>query len=599
MRRSRINVVAVALVGVLVIAACGGRTAVDATASHQTTTNPATAGTPTPTTTETATTAEPASGESTTRPISWTDCDTGESLLVVPLECATVVVPRDHGDPDGASVDIAVARVPAGDPANRIGSLVFNPGGPGASGIEFLGAAALLVSSSISDRFDLVGFDPRGVGDSTALDCDIDWDDNVSVLTDGDDGGWNDLVAEAETFVADCPDATADLAPFVGTNNAARDLDLVRQALGDDRLSYVGFSYGTRLGATYAELFPDRVRALVLDGAVKPTNDLAALGAEQNVGFDRALENFASACDADADCILRELGPTLDVFAGVQSEVRSAGSFETDDPGRVLTPGEFDLAVRSALYSKGLWPFLAQALYIAEVDTDGTLLQILVDNYLGRQQDGAYTSVQEANTFINCADDPNRRSIEDLRIEANEAARSSKYFAELNRADTGCFGIDDALDALVVGPAAGAPPILVIGSTGDPATPYEWAVELADFLDSGVLLSVDAEGHTAYLTIDCVTPVVEAYLVNLDVPADGTTCSDNAEADFFVPAGQSETDQIIAFFSCLSDEGADVEAVTFADVLADPTGEALFGDLDLDDADTLAALFACQHLLPQ
>ena len=221
-----------------------------------------------------------------------------------------------------------------------------------------------------------------------------------------------DLVDDAEGFLDTCDPASQELLPWVGTNNAARDLDLLRAALGDERLTYVGYSYGTRLGSTYAELFPDRVRALVLDGAVKPTTDSSATDEQNAIGFDRALEHFATACDADDDCLLGEIGPTLDVIDDLRAEIQEVGSFPTDDPARVLTPGELTLGVFAALYSESYWPFLVLGLYVAETDQDGSILQVLADLYSGRRYDGTYENLNEANVAINCADDadaPHRR----------------------------------------------------------------------------------------------------------------------------------------------------------------------------------------------
>ncbi len=523
--------------------------------------------------------------------LGWSPCD--RPVVVGQLDCATLQVPLDHTQPDGETIDIALARSPATDPDRRIGSLVFNPGGPGGSGVDFLASAAPLIPSEVAARFDLVGFDPRGVGASSAVDCDIAIDDNIDLLAPGDDAGWAALVEEAEALPASCPAGALELAEYVGTNNAARDLDLLREALGDEQLSYVGFSYGTRLGATYAELFPERVRALVLDGAVRPTTDFAALDLEQAAGFDRALESFATACDADEDCLLQELGPTLDVIAGLEREIDEVGAFETDDPARVLTPGELSLGIASALYSQQAWPFLAQALYLAETQADGSLLQVLGDSLVGRRPDGTYDNSQEANRFINCADDPDRPSVDVVRERGDAAAATSRYFADFLRASTGCIGTPDPIDPLVVGPAAGAAPILVIGNTGDPATPYEWSVAMADSLESGVLYTVEAQGHTAYTSIDCVESVVNAYLIDLVVPTAGSSCNDTSSADYFLPAGEGEIDLLLAVFDCLRDNGADIPELTAADVLADPSGEQLVELFDFEDPAFLDAAFAC------
>ncbi|WP_420450807.1 alpha/beta hydrolase [Ilumatobacter sp.] len=527
--------------------------------------------------------------------LDWAPCE--EQGPLVELECATLRVPFDHDDPDGEQIDIAVARVDSADDDSRIGSLVFNPGGPGGSGIEFLQQVTAVVSADVAAAFDLVSFDPRGVGSSTSLDCDVDLDDEITLLPDGDDDAWDRLLTESEQQLASCTAETLELAEVVGTNAAARDLELLRAALGDDGLSYVGYSYGTRLGAAYAELFPGAVRAMVLDGAVKPTDDFSELSAGQAEGFDRALENFAAACDGDADCVLSELGPTLEVLDSVRSEIAAEGSFATDDPDRVLTPGELDLGVLSALYSKQAWPFLAQALLLAETGADGSLFQVLVDNYVGRRLDGTYDNSQVANGFINCADDAERPAPDEVRAESDAAADTSEWFGDLLRASTGCLGLPAPDDPIVVGPATGAPPILVVGSTGDPATPYEWSEELAQVLDSGVLYTVEAEGHTAYGSIECVGEVVDAYLLDLEVPAEGASCSDNVTADFFVPSGESEIDLVVELFACLRENGLDIPEVSLADVLADPAGEELGEYLDPTDPAFAEAVAGCTELL--
>jgi pimeloyl-ACP methyl ester carboxylesterase len=533
--------------------------------------------------------------------LAWAACSDGGELGPG-LECATLAVPLDHTRPGGETIDIAVARVATANPDDRIGSLLFNPGGPGGSGIEFLEAVATVVPVELADRFDLVAFDPRGVGSSSAIDCVIDFDDEVTLLADGDDEAWDALVADAEALADDCTSASLDLAPYVGTNNAARDLDLIRAALGDDQLSYVGFSYGTRLGATYAELFPERVRALVLDGGVKPTDDLALIGLEQGPGFDAALESFAAACDADADCPLGngDIAPTLEVYAGLVEEIAEVGAFATDDGDRVLTPGELQLGVVAALYSTQLWPVLADALFVADAEQDGSLLQVLADTYLGRQLDGSYDNSQVAGLAINCADDPRRPDLAEVRRQGDVGAAASTHFGDLLRAGTGCVGTADPLDPIRIGPADGAAPILVIGTTGDPATPYDWSVELAASLAAAQLYTVEGDGHTAFLSIPCVDDVVIDYLVDLDLPGPGAGCSaDSAEADdVFLPSGESELEQIVELFDCLRENGVDVPEITVGDILADPNGDALLDAIDPTDPAFAVAVLACQEFVP-
>lgn len=568
-------------------------TASSTTAPAATTAAPTVPPATTPATTSGPVTTAPADAASGS--IDWAPCDDDSGL-----ECGTLAVPVDHADPDGERIDLALVRQPAtGDPADRIGSLVINPGGPGGSGVEAVNSLRVTIPAEVTERFDLVGFDPRGVGASSPVECDLVRDDGVELVAAGDRATWEAQLARLEPQLATCSAEPESLLAAVGTNNAARDLDLIREAVGDEQLTFLGFSYGSRLGATYAELFPERVRALVLDGALKPSTDLRAIFDEQAGGFDRAFGNFADACDADPDCLLREIGPTRDVVAALREEIVEIGSFTTDDPARVLTAGEFDLGIIAALYSKASWPFLAQGLYLAETNADGTLLQVLGDSFLGRRADGSYSNLSESNAFINCADDPGRLTVDEAWARADALGARSEQFGTRLRATTGCLGLPDPVDPLVLGPAEGAPPILVIGTTGDPATPYEWAIELAEFLDSGVLYTVEAEGHTAYTSAQCANDVVNAYLIDLVVPEPGASCTENAAADFFPPIGSTPVEQLVAFFDCLAGEGVDVgEPVTVADVLTDPTGETLITRVDLDDPATGEALAACQDLLP-
>jgi pimeloyl-ACP methyl ester carboxylesterase len=331
---------------------------------------------------------------------------------------------------------------------------------------------------------------------------------------------------------------------------------------------------------------------------VKPTDDLAVLGAEQGPGFDAALESFAAACDADADCPLDDVGPALDVVDAVTAEIAEVGTFATDDGIRVLTPGELQLGLIAALYSTQLWPVLAEGLFLAETQQDGSLLQVLADTYTGRQPDGTYDNSQTAGFVINCADDPARPPIDEVRAQAESAADASNYFGDFLRASTGCIGVPDPIDPIVIGSADGAAPILVIGTTGDPATPYEWAVEMAESLSSGVLYTVEADGHTAFLSVPCVDAVVTDYLVDLELPDDGSSCAADPAGDVFAPAGEGELDQVIALFDCLRDNGLDLPEITIGDLLADPNGELLLDLFDTTDPAFGQAALACQEFIP-
>jgi hypothetical protein len=253
--------------------------------------------------------------------------------------------------------------------------------------------------------------------------------------------------------------------------------------------------------------------------------------------------------------------------------------------------------VIASLYSQSTWTYLAQAMYVADTTADGTLFQVLADLYLGREPDGNYTNQVEAGAFIDCADQSDRPSEDAVWEQADSVGDSSEHFGEDLRASTGCLGLPDPIDPVRLGAADGAAPILVIGTTGDPATPYDWSVQLAESLTSGVLYTVEGEGHTAYTSIECVTPVVDAYLIDLEVPDDGGSCADDGGADPFPPAGETDAELAVEFFACLRDNGADVEDIGLADVLRDPTGEELLGGLDLADPELLEAVLACQSIL--
>ena len=452
------------------------------------------------------------------------------------FDCGTIQVPLDYSSPDGEQIDIAIARIAASGPAEDvIGPLVFNPGGPGFGGIESLEGIALTLPFEITERFDLVTFDPRGTGTSAAVDCDNNLDDAIlTIETSGDDDGWQSIVDATAEGLSSCSAATLDLAPHLGTMNVARDIDLIREAIGAETINYLGYSYGTRLGATYAELFPGNIRAMVLDAAVRPNTDWALLAGDQAAGLDSALQNFAGACDADPDCPLQGTGPALETINSLRENVAEQGSLPTLFDQRVLTLGEFDLAIISALYSKTLWQTLATGLADAEATEDGTELHFLTDSYAGRSfEDDSYSSGLVANSFINCADDANRPTADEQRALSEASAEQAGFFAPAMRAGAGCLGIPESQSPLEIGTAADAPPIVIIGNTGDPATPYEWSVELDEFLTNSVLYTVEAEGHTAYGSIECVQTAIDAYLIDLELPEKGAGCSDNATADFF------------------------------------------------------------------
>lgn len=459
--------------------------------------------------------AEPVSRDT----INWEDCGGG-------FQCGALFVPLDHEDPAGDTISIALLRRPADDQDERIGSLLVNPGGPGASGVELATQADLIFGTDVLDRFDIVGFDPRGVGSSTAVECPFDLDVLFALdTTPDDDGELQELRSVSKQYADSCAAGSGSLLEHVSTLNAARDMDLIREALGEDQLSYVGFSYGTYLGSLYAELYPDRVRAFVLDGAVDPTLSDEEGAVEQSLGFEMQFEEFLAWCGDESSCRFNSGGDPEAAYDELMQAIDDEGIEASD--GRVLGPGEADLAVVTALYDgeRG-FTVLGDALDAAE-NGDADPLMSLFDTYVGRDPSGTYDGTQGSFQAIGCVDGTSTMTPDEHDAFAARVGEEAPNFGEsgvnLGYACAYWSAEPDGWEGPVH--ATGAPPILVIGTRGDPATPAQWAASLADQLDSGVLLRLDARGHLAYgLGYPCIDNAVEDYLINLTVPDDGTTC---------------------------------------------------------------------------
>ena len=497
---------AIAAVVLLVTpAACGGdgddvslgRSA-DA-ASTTTTDQPSTTA---PTTTDT--TEQPPTTTSTTVPsLRWERC--GDR------ECATLAVPVDHDDPGSGLIDLHVARLPA--TGDRIGGLFVNFGGPGA------GAAALLGSfpfpASVRARFDIVAMDPRGVGRSEPLDCGLPAAELYRTdPTIEDPGDAEALVGVSRRYADDCSAERGPLLPHVGTGDVIRDMDLVRAAMGDEQLSYLGYSYGTSIGQAYAERFPTRVRAMVLDGVVDPAASGIDFATEQAEGFEAALGEWAASCGGRSSCPFGAdaLGAVDRMLAMAEEQVPSSGGV------RALGPGEAAVALAYPLYSKTLWAALDQAV-AAVLDGDGREMVLLAEDYFGLVELAPYFAVS-------CLDSSWPRSTDEFLSAAERAATSAPRFGEAIVNDYIRCAVWPAPPEPLGGvDAAGAPPILVVSTTGDPATPHENGVRVADRLASGVLLTNEGEGHTiTFQGSSCVDAVVVPYLVDLVVPAEGARC---------------------------------------------------------------------------
>lgn len=452
----------------------------------------------------------------------WTGCRDG-------FECARLVVPLDYADPGGTTIEISVNRRPAGSDSKRIGSLLVNPGGPGASGLDFARAGPGIVSESLLERYDLVGFDPRGVGESTPVTCLTDAETDTYLAADGSPDTPTEeqrLVDLAKQFGERCAERSGDLLGHVSTVEAVRDIDVLRAVLGDERLTFLGKSYGTDLGATYAELFPDRVGRLVLDGALDPTLTSTALNKGQALGFERALTAFVDDCLGRSRCPLP--GGRARALAAVDELLDDIDRRPLDaEPGRPLTQGLAMLGVAFGLYDEGFWSGLRDGLDQA-MQGDGSTLLVLADLYASRDRSGRYEGNAIAAQYaVNCLDRPEESKILVVRATADRLEGEAPVFgAYLAWSSLPCgFWPAPATSQPHAVRAEGAPTIVVVGTTRDPATPYSWAVALADQLASGRLLTFEGDGHTAYHHGNqCVDRAVDRFFLEGKPPAEGTRC---------------------------------------------------------------------------
>ncbi|KAF4405803.1 alpha/beta hydrolase [Streptomyces lycii] len=449
-------------------------------------------------------------------------------------QCAELKAPLDYRKPDGKTIDLAMIRSKARDKGDRIGSLLFNFGGPGGSGVSALPGSAEIFRS-LSDRYDLVSFDPRGVARSSGVVC---RDDRAAAAaadldhTPDDAAEEKAFLADARSFAAGCERRSGAVLPHVSTEDAARDMDLMREVLGDDKLNYFGFSYGTELGGTYAHLFPGNVGRMVLDAVVDPSADDVKHALNQATGFQRALENYLADCASKgASC------PTgADPDAGVKKitgllERLDGEPLPTSDDGRKLTENQALTGIVMSLYNESSWQYLTQGLREAFDAGTGDLLLTLADQYNERGEDGSYGTQAHSQRAISCADSTSRLTAAEAKKQLPEFREVSPVFGAFLAWDLAGWCADwpvrgTAEHAEVS--AEGAAPILVVGTTGDPATPYEGARIMADELgeDVGVHLTYEGEGHGAYMTGNpCTQRTIDAYLLKGEVPEDGKTCT--------------------------------------------------------------------------
>jgi pimeloyl-ACP methyl ester carboxylesterase len=445
------------------------------------------------------------------------------------LEFATIEVPLDYDDPGAGTIELAVARRPARDPDQRIGPILMNPGGPGASGIELVGLIGFLLPGDLLDRFDLVSWDPRGVGQSTQVRCgDGEFMDRFTSMDPVPPTP--EAEAEVEALVREfaelCEADSGWLLPHIHTEASARDMDRVRVALGDDQISYIGFSYGTFLGATYAELFPERVRALVLDGAYSRSVRAAQLSEGQAAGFERSVDSWFAWCQRTG-CSFDQGGDLGASFDELMESIRLRPLPTGDSDGRSLTVGLAWTGVVVAMYTPELWTQLDRALTSARDGRDGSPLLSLADLYNERSSGPTFSTLQYAFMAYSCMDNPRPSAAEERQAAERALAAAPRVGPIFVSTPSPCEhwpveprGTADPFSI------EGGPPILVIATTGDPATPYEWGVQLAAELDTAELLTVEGDGHTAFAGGNrCVDRLVVDYLLTVELPGGELRCA--------------------------------------------------------------------------
>ena len=451
--------------------------------------------------------------------LQWHDCGV--------VQCASLSVPLDWKRPDGPKIQLSLARRPAN--GRRTGVLLANPGGPGGSGIELVQQSGAFVNSSVLDRFDIVSWDPRGVGKSTPVACSPNLDFFFAVDANGTDPATvRASAAASERLVAGCRRASGRLLPYMSTEATVHDMDAIRAAMQVPTIDYLGFSYGTYLGARYANEYPARVRTMVLDGAVDPAADYSDSALRQAVGFEHAFDAFLAWCRSDSSCEFARGGDPGRAYDSLMSSLAGESDPATvHGRHRLLGAGEASIGVVNALYSgRDGWKQLGTALNDA-ARGDGSQLLALSDQYTGRRPDGTYDNETAAFYATVCLDGPVPRTIAAVTQLAKRAARVAPHFG----ASTVWSGLPCTYWPVppVSRPApihaAGAPPIVVVGNTDDPATPYSGAQALAKELRSGHLLTYVGEGHTAYgRGDDCIDNAIDAYLISRTVPAAGMRC---------------------------------------------------------------------------
>jgi pimeloyl-ACP methyl ester carboxylesterase len=510
------------LAALVVLGACSGGEKAAVTTAARTTTAPTTAtSSSAPSTTARATTTTAATTTTTAiapPTIAWKGC--GENL-----ECGTLAVPLDYDNPAKGTINLVVERRPARKQDQRIGSLLVDPGGPGSPGTELVEQASFYYSGLLRDRFDIVGWDPRGVGRSVPVDCTDDIDPVLVGFdpTPDSPAAVQKMALISAGFVAGCRARSGSILPYVSTETTARDMDRLREALGEPKISYFGYSYGSELGATWTTMFPDTVRAAVLDGALDANADWESKQAQQLAGLELGLSRAFDACAAEPSCPFNNGGDPMAAYEALAASL-DAEPLVVDPERPPVNQALLSWAVSSSLRSSDLWDDLYRALADAQ-QGDGRALYRLYDEYVQRNRDGTFTNLFESYISIGCLDDngptdPAQFPAIDARLRA---VAPHFFFGTAYNYACAMWPVRSASRLRLTG--AGAGPIVVVGTTGDAITPLEGTRHLADDLDDGHLVTVEGDHHTGYGLNSCSTSAVDAYLVDLEVPVEGLVCA--------------------------------------------------------------------------
>jgi len=468
--------------------------------------------------------------------LTWKTCHTN-------FQCSVLKVPIDYSNESVGTFDIAVIRYRDPHQHNRIGSLVINPGGPGVSGINYALNAEYIVSPAILERYDIVGFDPRGIGASAPITCLNAAEQDVVLASDpkpDNAAEFGAMLSDTRKFVDKCVAKTAHLDHF-STFEAAHDMELLRQGLGDSRLNYMGFSYGTYLGTLFAQQFPKSVGRFVQDGAINPSISIDEQSLVQAVAFDQALAHFITDCPLQKNCPL-PAGATqqffIDLFNKVAAQPLTVKSTTATGKARNITEGIVVTGTASAMYNnESGWPMLRTAITEAQ-QGDGTTFAKLADQYNGRRIDGTYSDNQnDANVIIDCLDWHDNRSITAIREAANKFATVAPVFGPyVAYSGITCNVLNSAINRGLITTDQNsvqiqhtATPVLIIGTTHDPATPYAWAKALTSYIKGSRLITLKGEGHTGYgRGSACVDNAVDSYLLSGAIPTKNLMCTGNS-----------------------------------------------------------------------